>query len=183
MDDIVKQAMAKWPNVPDCYGWLGLDARGNWFMRDDPAQARGAFASGRPGAKGSMLQHAKLIEFIERNYASDAQGCWFFQNGPQRVYVELEATPRVWRVDDQGAISSNAGQQVTFERCLMDEHGWPYLQTSAGFGLVHTQDVGALAAAVERQAWPVEEVLLSDLPQRFAYCTSPQALHAPQPHP
>lgn len=29
MDDIVKQAMVKWPNVPDCYGWLGLDARGN----------------------------------------------------------------------------------------------------------------------------------------------------------
>jgi hypothetical protein len=56
------------------------------------------------------------------------------------------------------------------------------LQTSAGLGLVHTQDVGALAAAVERQAWPVEEVRLKDLPQRFAYCTSPQALHAPQPH-
>ncbi|MFZ9138137.1 MAG: DUF2946 family protein, partial [Hylemonella sp.] len=24
MDDIVRQAMAKWPNVPACYGWLGL---------------------------------------------------------------------------------------------------------------------------------------------------------------
>ena len=32
MDDIVKQALAKWPNVPHCYGWLGLDARGNWYM-------------------------------------------------------------------------------------------------------------------------------------------------------
>ena len=50
MDDIVKQAMAKWPNVPDCYGWLGLDARGNWYMRDDPAQASGHFDSGKPGA-------------------------------------------------------------------------------------------------------------------------------------
>jgi hypothetical protein len=30
MDDIVKQAMAKWPNVPACHGWLGLDARGHW---------------------------------------------------------------------------------------------------------------------------------------------------------
>ena len=27
MDDIVKQAMAKWPNVPHCYGWLALAAR------------------------------------------------------------------------------------------------------------------------------------------------------------
>ena len=34
MDDIVKQAMAKWPNVPACWGWLGLDARGNWWLRD-----------------------------------------------------------------------------------------------------------------------------------------------------
>ena len=179
MDDIVKQAMAKWPNVPDCYGWLGLDARGNWYMRDDRAQACGAFASGKPGAKGSMLQHAKLIEFIERNYASDAEGCWFFQNGPQRVYVELEATPRVWRVNIKGGISANSGQEATFECCLMDEHGWPYLLTSAGFGLVHTQDVGVLATAVHQLAWPVEDVFLADLPQRLAYFTSPQALHMP----
>ena len=93
MDDIVKQAMAKWPSVPDCYGWLGLDARGNWYMRDDRAQACGSFASGAPGAKGSMLQHAKLIDFIGRNYATTDAGVWYFQNGPQRVFVELEATP------------------------------------------------------------------------------------------
>ena len=70
MDDIVKQAMAKWPNVPNCYGWLGLDERGHWYLRDDAAQARGSFQSGVPGAKGSLLQHEKLIEFIHRNYAA-----------------------------------------------------------------------------------------------------------------
>ena len=58
MDDIVKQALAKWPNVPDCYGWLGLDARGHWYLRDDATQAAGAF----PHSKGSLLQHDKLIE-------------------------------------------------------------------------------------------------------------------------
>ena len=42
MDDIVKQAMAKWPNVPHAYGWLGLDARGNWYLRDAEVQALGA---------------------------------------------------------------------------------------------------------------------------------------------
>jgi len=175
MDEIVKQAMAKWPNVPDCYGWLGLDARGNWYMRDDRAQHCGSFASGQPGAKGSMLQHVKLIDFIERNYASDATGHWFFQNGPQRVFVELEATPRVWRVDAHGAISTHAGLQANFECCMMDEYGWPYLQTSAGFGLVHTQDVAALSAAIERKGWAVEDVVRADLPTRFAYCLSPQA--------
>ena len=27
MDEIVKAALKKWPNVPDCRGWLALDAR------------------------------------------------------------------------------------------------------------------------------------------------------------
>ena len=27
MDEIVKQALAKWPNVPHCTGWLLLDRR------------------------------------------------------------------------------------------------------------------------------------------------------------
>jgi len=175
MDDLVLQAMAKWPNVPDCYGWLGLDARGNWYMRDDGAQACGAFDSGEPGAKGSKLQHAKLIEFINRNYGVDDKGAWFFQNGPQRVYVELEVTPHVWRIDADGVVSSNAGQTVVFQRCLMDESGWVYLQTSAGFGLVHTQDVAALAQAIENKRWLVEDVIASDLPQRFGYLRSPQA--------
>lgn len=178
MDDIVKQAMAKWPNVPDCYGWLGLDVRGNWYMRDDRAQYCGGFASGLPGAKGSMLQHVKLIDFIERNYACDATGHWYFQNGPQRVFVELEATPRVWRIDAQGAISTHAGLQTHFEACMMDELGWPYLQTSAGFGLVHTQDVAALSAAIERHGWAVEDVIRAELPVRFGYCQSPQAQSA-----
>ena len=35
MDDIVKAALKKWPNVPHCYGWLALDARGDWYMRDE----------------------------------------------------------------------------------------------------------------------------------------------------
>jgi len=175
MDELVRQAMAKWPNVPDCYGWLGLDARGNWYLRDDAAQACGAFDSGVPGAKGSKLQHVKLIEFIDRNYAADELGRWFFQNGPQRVYVELEATPHVWRIDAAGVVSSNAGHTVVLQTCFMDEAGWAYLQTSAGFGLVHTQDVAALAQAIENKLWPVVDVIASDLPGRFAYVKSPQA--------
>ena len=35
MDDMVLAALKKWPNVPACRGWLGLDARGQWWMRDD----------------------------------------------------------------------------------------------------------------------------------------------------
>jgi len=173
MDDIVKQAMAKWPNVPHCYSWLGLDARGNWYMRDDRTQAIGSFASGLAGAKGSMLKHVKLIDFIERNYGVDAQGCWYFQNGPQRVYVELEATPFIWRVDAQGLIQSSAGQAAQLTQVFMDERGWAYLQTNIGFGLVHTQDVAGLAQALDTYAWSVQELMASELPSRFGYEMSP----------
>ena len=178
MDDIVKQAMAKWPNVPDCYGWLGLDARGNWYMRDDPVQALGAFASGRPGAKGSQLRHEKLVEFIQRNYGRDDRGCWYFQNGPQRVYVELEATPWVWRVQSDFSLHAHSGQATTCSACLMDEAGWLYLDTPLGLGLVHTQDVGQAALAVESGAWTVQEVRRQDLPARYGYVPSPAALQA-----
>ena len=77
MDDIVKQALKKWPNVPHCYDWLALDARGDWYMRDERIQHAGPF----PQVKGSRIQHEKLREFIERNYLHDDAGCWFFQNG------------------------------------------------------------------------------------------------------
>lgn len=175
MDDIVKQAMARWPNVPNCYGWLGLDARGNWYMRDDRAQAQGSFASGKPGAKGSMLQHAKLIEFIQRNYDHDADGQWFFQNGPQRVYVELESTPWVWRVAPGGAVYAHDGTPAEVVTAMTDEHGWLYLETNKGIGLVHTQDVMHAAEMIEAGHWQLAELARDTLQQRYQFVLSPQA--------
>lgn len=176
MDDLVQQAMAKWPNVPHCYGWLGLDARGHWNMRDDAAQAAGAFTSQQPGAKGSILKHDKLIAFIGRNYASDGQGQWYFQNGPQRVYVELEVAPWVWRLAEDLSIQAHTGDTTRFRTCLMDEHGWVYLETSLGLGLLHTLDVALAARAIESGRWRVEEVARQELPKRFGYVISPQGL-------
>ncbi len=184
MDDIVKQALAKWPNVPDCYGWLGLDARGNWYMRDAAAQAAGPFG-GAPGAdparnlaaKGSMLKHDKLIDFIQRNYEGNPQGEWFFQNGPQRVYVELEATPLVWRIvgTPDFSVTAHTGQPARVQRCILDEHGRVYLETDLGFGLVHTQDMLHASDAIEQGLWLPVEVATRDLPFRFAYVRSPAA--------
>ena len=174
MDDLVRQAMAKWPNVPDCHGWLGLDARGQWYMRDDRCQALGAFASGLPGAKGSVLRHEKLIDFIARNYESDAAGCWYFQNGPQRVYIELEITPWIWRVDDQMQAQAHTGRQAAVRTCLVDEQGRVYLDTDLGLGLVHSQDVPRVAQAVETGLWQPPEVQSERLPQQSRYVTSPQ---------
>ena len=170
MDDMVKQAMAKWPNVPHCYGWLGLDARGNWYMRDDRIQAAGPF----PQSKGAVLRHEKLVDFIQRNYEADASGQWFFQNGPQRVYVELETTPHIWRVAADGfAISSHTGLAAQPRNCWLDEEGRVYLDTDRGFGLVHTLDVGCAAEAVEQGLWQPQEVVAATLPGRFGFVTSP----------
>jgi hypothetical protein len=101
MDDIVKQAMAKWPNVPHCYGWLALDARGNWRMRDERAQQQ--------NLPGDKLSNAALVGFINRNYQRDERGCWFFQNGPQRVFLNLEATPFVTRTDPAQGLVLHTG--------------------------------------------------------------------------
>lgn len=183
MDDIVKAALAKWPNVPHCYGWLGLDARGDWYMRDDGAQAAGPFApppgtQGRVG-KGSRLQHDKLIDFIGRNYAPDGSGQWAFQNGPQRVYVELEAAPFVWRLQPDGQILAHTGQSAgDVKSCLLDEHGRLFLETDLGLGLVHTSDMLLASEAVEQGRWVPEDVLFSTLPARWRYVLSPQQRQA-----
>lgn len=178
MDDIVRQAMAKWPHVPHCRGWLGLDARGGWYMRDDRVQAAGPF----PASKGSLLRHEKLIEFIHRNYDRDADGQWFFQNGPQRVYVELEATPWIWRLDTEGRPWTHTGQATREVRgTFVDEAGRLYLQTDLGFGLLHTQDMVQAADRVERGEWRPLEVDSGSLPGRFGFERSPQARDAALP--
>ena len=175
MDDIVRQAMAKWPNVPHCHGWLGLDARGNWYLRDAQAQALGGFASGVAGARGTRLRHERLIEFIQRNYAADDQGRWFFQNGPQRVFVELEAAPWVWRVAPDRAVSAHDGRPARVQAVFVDEQGRVFLRTDLGFGIVHTLDMVAVADAVEAGDWAPEPVRGADLPRREGYLLSPQA--------
>ena len=180
MDDIVRQAIAKWPNVPDCYGWLGLDARGQWYMRDDRTQALGSFVDGGPDARGSLLRHEKLIDFIHRNYERDDVGRWFFQNGPQRVYVELQAAPFVWRIYEDGfRVMAHTGAPAgDVSACLLDEQGRLYLQTTLGFGLVHTQDVGLAAEAIEQGRWTPEDVTAARLPERFGFVMSPAAAGA-----
>jgi hypothetical protein len=103
MDEIVRQAMAKWPNVPHCYGWLALDARGNWRMRDERSQAL--------KLAGDRIANAALLAFINRNYTHDDKGRWYFQNGPQRVYINLDATPYIVRTDPQHGFVLHTGEQ------------------------------------------------------------------------
>lgn len=172
MDEIVRAALRKWPNVPHCHGWLALDARGDWYMRDERVQAAGPF----PRVKGSRIAHEKLLEFIGRNYAPDERGAWFFQNGPQRVYVQLEAAPWVWRVADDGSVASHTGRPAVPRSAWLDEQGRLFLDTDLGFGLVHTLDMGLAADAVERGRWQPQPLAFADMPARFGYVLDPAAV-------
>jgi hypothetical protein len=172
VDEIVKAALRKWPNVPHCYGWLALDARGDWYMRDERIQAAGAF----PRIKGSRIAHEKLLEFIFRNYAHDDTGCWFFQNGPQRVYVQLEAAPWVWRIGDDFTVAAHTRAPAAPKGAWLDEQGRLYLDCDLGFGIVHTLDMATAAEAVERGVWQPATLAFDAMPQRFGYVLDPTAL-------
>lgn len=172
MDDIVKQALVKWPNVPDCYGWLGLDVRGQWYLRDAAAQAAGAF----PQSKGDLLRHEKLIDFIGRNYEADARGQWYFQNGPQRVYVELERAPWILRIQPDQTLRTHTGRDVSPGACLLDDEGYVYFETDLGLGLLHSQDVALVAEAIEQGRWATQNVNRHELGQRYRFVSSPNAL-------
>lgn len=181
MDEIVKAALRKWPQVPACHGWLAFDARGDWYMRDDRVQAAGPF----PQVKGSRINHDKLRDFIHRNYEADASGCWYFQNGPQRVYVELEAAPLVLGVEraagapDGFAWHSHTGQGVAqIDTMLLDESGRLFGVTPLGLGIVRSLDMDVAADALEARGWVPQEVRFADLPARYHYCLSPQAAQA-----
>ncbi len=177
MDAIVDAALRKWPNVPHVYGWLGLCARGDWYLRDARTQAAGPF----PEAKGSRIEHRRLREFIERNYAADAAGCWYFQNGPQRVYVELECAPWVWRLTEPDAglaIESHTGQAAQFESAWLDAAGRLFLTTDLGLGLVHSADMERASRAIENGLWRVSECLFESLAARFGHVVSPLAWRA-----
>ena len=172
MDAIVEAALRKWPNVPHCHGWLALDARGQWFMRDERIQRAGPF----PQVKGSRVDHDKLRAFIERNYGHDDGGAWFFQNGPQRVYIDLEAAPWVWRVADAPGwpVASHTGLPAQVQASWLDEQGRLFLHTDLGLGLVHTLDMGLAAAAVEAGHWAPGEMPFAQMPAHFGYVLRPQ---------
>jgi hypothetical protein len=179
MDEIVRAALRKWPDVPDCHGWLALDARGHWYMRDERTQAAGPF----PQVKGSRITHDKLREFIHRNYAADEHGAWYFQNGPQRVYVQLEAAPWIWRLQPPQApgqpptLQAHTGMAVAPQDLCstwLDEHGRLFVHTRAGLGLVHTLDMESAAQAVEEGHWQPQTLPFAGMAARFGHVLNPQ---------
>jgi len=128
MDEQVLRGLARWPNVPAVYGWLALDRRGQWLLRND------------------RIENPTVTAYIGRNYERDDEGQWFFQNGPQRVYVELAYTPFVYRTctseDKRLSIETHTARPVTrLSGAWIDESGALLIDSEHGVGVIHDSDL------------------------------------------
>jgi hypothetical protein len=154
MDDIVLRGMAKWPNVPAVYGWLALDRRGQWRIKGEP------------------ISNPAVTAFIGRNFERDERGCWFFQNGPQRVFVSLAYTPLVLRLADAAALAleTHTGRRVErVEGAWLDEDGSLLVVSEHGPGVVHDGDLERVTPwLVDANGNPLDEAVLEDLAARAA---------------
>jgi hypothetical protein len=153
MDPLVAQAMAKWPNVPAVYGWLALDRRGNWRI------------------KGETISNAALREFIARNYDADAQGRWFFQNGPQRVFVSLAYTPLVVHYEGE-ALFDHCGRPVTPKKTWLDDEGCVLIEGGVAIALLDDRDLERYVDA----AAELPRLARGEIPGRFGFVPAPRAV-------
>lgn len=151
MDEIVARSLAKWPNVPAVYGWLALDRRGNWRI------------------KGGMIGNPALRDFIARNYQADEKGRWYFQNGPQRVYVSLAYTPLVLRYEGEGLVD-HCGRPFVPAEALEDDEGSVLFAGSGTVGLLDDRDLARFA----EQSPALKRVARTEIEARFGFVAEPR---------
>ncbi|MFK7965410.1 MAG: DUF2946 family protein [Burkholderiaceae bacterium] len=144
MDENVEKAMARWPDVPAAFGWLRLDRRGRWYLVDRNAPE---FDEARDG-KGSLITSDPIVEFISRNYACDEQGRWYWQNGPQKAYADLDVAPLIMRVltGSKGqALVTHTGYPVNqVHAAFLTTNDELMVQSDLGPGAIHDLDLSAL---------------------------------------
>jgi hypothetical protein len=150
MDDIVARSLARWPDVPAVYGWLQLDRRGNWLI------------------KGERIGNAALREFIGRNYEADERGRWFFQNGPQRVYVKLAYTPLVVHYEGE-RLFDHCGRPAQALETFVDDEGSVLIRSDRGIGLLDDRDLERYAETAER----LTQILRTEVAERFGFVQDP----------
>jgi hypothetical protein len=151
MDEIVARSLAKWPNVPAVYGWLGLDRRGNWLI------------------KGSRIGNAALRDFIGRNYQADAEGQWYFQNGPQKVYVTLAYTPLVVHYEGERLVDQRA-RPFRAVGAFQDEEGSVLFEGEGSVALLDDRDLVRFA---EAEASP-RNIGRAEVASRFGFVQDPK---------
>ena len=164
-----------WPQVPACYQWLSLDRRGQWRLQ------------------GERISHPGLLAFLQQHYQSAPDGCWFVQNGPQKVYVDLAAAPWVFHREGDAVLAHTGASAGEIHALFLDHEGSLYLQTTLGFGLLDDRDLASwlgecqpgndaswdalLAGNAIRITWrglPLTLIDAAELPQRFAFNPHPR---------
>jgi len=150
MDEIVARSLAKWPNVPAVYGWLELDRRGNWLI------------------KGERIGNPALREFIGRNYEADERGRWFFQNGPQRVYVKLAYTPFVVHYEGE-RLFDQCGRPFASSNAFQDDEGSVLVEGERGIALLDDRDLERYADLAER----LPRIPRAEVEARFNFVSNP----------
>src|SRR5689334_6592519 len=150
MDAAVAQAMARWPNVRAVYGWLALDRRGNWLI------------------KGERIANHALRDFIARNYEADEDGRWYFQNGPQRVYVSLAYTPLVVHHEADRVID-HCGREFPAERVYVDDEGSVLIEASGRIALLDDRDLERYADDAVR----LQPIRREEVAARFGFVPEP----------
>jgi hypothetical protein len=151
MDEIVVRSLAKWPNVPAVYGWLELDRRGNWLI------------------KGERIGNPALRDFIARNYEPDERGRWFFQNGPQRVYVRLAYTPLVVHYEGERMVD-HCGRSFLSTNTFQDDEGSVLLEGDRGIALLDDRDLERYADLADH----LPRIARADVERRFAFVSDPR---------
>lgn len=146
MEDWVLRGLERWPNVPALFGWLALDRRGRWLIR------------------GEAITRPQIIETIERNYAADEHGRWYFQNGAQRGYIELECAPFVLRSGGDGQqLLTHTGLAVERPaKVFLDEEGSVLLATEWGAGLIADADLDWVLQRLQLGTEAVGEAALAE---------------------
>jgi hypothetical protein len=153
MDPLVARGMAKWPDVPAVYGWLELDRRGRWRI------------------KGERIAHAGLRDFIARNYQADEHGRWYFQNGPQRVFVTLAYAPLVVRHEAE-ALVDQCGRRFVARATYLDDEGSVLIEGGAAIALLDDRDLERYAEIGER----LPRIAREEVERRFGFVREPRPL-------
>jgi hypothetical protein len=157
MDEIVARSLAKWPNVPAVYGWLELDRRGNWLIRS--TRATGRF---------ERIANQALRDFIARNYEPDERGRWFFQNGPQRVYVKLAYTPLVAHYQGE-RLFDHCQREMEALETFIDDEGSVLIRGGRGIALLDDRDLERYADLADR----LPLVRRTEVERRFKFISNP----------
>lgn len=114
---------------------------------------------------GEAITNPQIIDFIGRNYAGDDRGRWYFQNGPQRVYVRLDGAPWILRTDRDARggllLRTHTGRPYgPVTHWWLDEDGRLYAQAGQGAGLVSGRDMAeVIDALLTPEGQPLAELL------------------------